>query len=294
MDVKRLEAAVHVDQQSECMYRYVDSGTERFRTHCHDYFEIFLTLTGDVVHLVNGSRQKLAEGSLVFMRPDDIHDYELKSGQHFYFVNLTFTKNTVRQLFDYLSDSFPSERLLRCPMPPVAALSQKQRQRLQGRLEGLNAINWQDKKQLRLRMRILLMEIFTNYFIDCAGGEESIVPPWLEELCEQMRQPKNFAAGSARMLELCGKSREHLARCMKKYYGITTADFINQLRVNYAANLLARSRKPVLDICFESGFQNVSWFYERFKETYGITPQGFRSRLSAGVREEFPVKPAMP
>ena len=41
--VKRLKAAVHVDRESECMYRYVDSGTERFRTHCHDYFEIFLT-----------------------------------------------------------------------------------------------------------------------------------------------------------------------------------------------------------------------------------------------------------
>ena len=46
MEPKLLTAERFVDQRIECMYRYILSDTEYFRPHYHDYFEIFLVLSG--------------------------------------------------------------------------------------------------------------------------------------------------------------------------------------------------------------------------------------------------------
>lgn len=276
MDVKCLKARDHVDLETGCLYRYIYSETEYFRMHFHDYYEIFLTVDAKIVHVVNGQRQTLPEGSLVFIRPSDVHTYEYDRQRNYRFVNLTFTKETVEELFRYLGEGFPSKELLACPLPPVTTLNATERERVLNKMGELGAIGWQDKKKLQLQMRVLLMELFTRYF-GTIPQEDSDIPFWLESLCEAMKKPKNFMAGTPRMLELCGKSREHLARSMKLYYGMTISEFINDLRINYVANMLQSSNAPILDLCYESGFQNAGWFYTLFKQKYGVSPKQFRN-----------------
>jgi len=78
------------------------------------------------------------------------------------------------------------------------------------------------------------------------------------------------------MVALSQKNREYLSRCMKKYFGISVTEYINALKINYASNLLLRSNTPIISICFDSGFQNVSHFNRVFKKEYGISPREFR------------------
>ena len=78
------------------------------------------------------------------------------------------------------------------------------------------------------------------------------------------------------MIQMSGKSHEHLSRMMKKHYGKTISEYINDLRLNYWANVLTNSDTPILDICFECGFQNVGWAYTLFKKKYGMSPLRYR------------------
>ena len=91
-----------------------------------------------------------------------------------------------------------------------------------------------------------------------------------------MKKPDNFTLGQNRMVEICGKSPEHLSRTMKKYMNVTPTDFINNLKVNYAANLLANTNLKITDICYEAGFGNISYFYMLFNDAYWKTPKDFR------------------
>lgn len=278
MEYERLSAEENIDMEAQCLYRYVTGSTGGFSPHCHDYCEIFIVGEGVVRHFVNGSMVLLPEGSLVFIRPEDIHGYEYDSEQSkdTSYVNLTFTNETAQQLFMYLSDGFPSDALLDAEMPPYAVLSHDEKTRLLKHVGELNAVNWKDKKQLKLRMRTILAEIFTRYFARFEKNEDENIPIWLRDLTEAMERPENFVHGTEKMTELSGKSREHLSRCVKKYLGVTLSGYINELRANYAANLLLNTNSPVLDVCFECGFQNVSWFYSVFEEKYGISPGEFR------------------
>ena len=277
---ERLPASLNVDPEAECLYRYVYGANDIFKPHRHEYFEIFITISGTVTHFINGVTQKLPEGSLVFIRPDDTHAYVYDTPQssETAYINLTFTCETADLLFTYLSDSFPSNSLLSCDMPPSVLLNRLEKQRLLTRISELNIVNWQDKHALKLRMRAILADIFVRFFYNMPDSKEQAAPLWLSQLLSEMEHPDNFAAGIDRMIFLSGKSREHLTRSQKKYYGLTLTEYINDLRINYASNLLLNTNTPILEICFSCGFQSVSNFYKVFQAKYHVSPRDFRQK----------------
>ena len=154
-----------VDLDAGCLYRYVHGAGDVFFPHCHEYYELFLTVSGTVTHWVNDSTCELPEGSLVFIRPDDVHGYiydTLQSRETAY-VNITFTRETIDFLFRYLSDSFPSQQLLTCPLPPTVVLTQSEKEQLLRRLGELDVIRWPNKGELKVRMRVILADILTRW-----------------------------------------------------------------------------------------------------------------------------------
>ena len=95
---------------------------------------------------------------------------------------------------------------------------------------------------------------------------------------KQIQKPENFVKGIDRMIELSGKSPEHLSRSLKKYYNISPSQLISNLKLNYALNLLMNTNMKIIDICFEAGFVNLSTFYDSFKKQYDTTPREFRKK----------------
>ena len=274
----RLPVSLNVDPQAQCLYRYVYGANDIYRPHNHEFYEIFITISGTVTHYINGITQKLPEGSLVFIRPEDIHAYVYDTPQssETAYINLTFTYETAELLFTYLSDCFPSKDLLSCDMPPTVLLNRLEKERLLAQISELNIVNWQDKDALKLRMRAILADIFVRFFYNMPNSKEQSAPVWLSQLLSEMEHPDNFSAGIERMISLSGRTREHLSRSLKKHYGVTLTEYINDLRINYASNLLLNTNTPILEICFACGFQSVSNFYKVFQGKYGVSPREFR------------------
>lgn len=274
--VKKQLRTMHTDPETGCLYRFVRSEVERTRLHTHEYYEIFLTVEEESIHAVNGTRQLLKEGSLAFVRPTDVHQHVFHPEKKCRLVNITFDEATAQDIFSFLGDGFPVAKLMAEPLPPTVLLHQREKESLLRRMEDLCCIDIQDKAQLKQRLRVLLAQILSVYFSNAVKDDGDGAPQWLETVCERMRQQQNFCEGIDKMVELSGKTREHLARSLKKYYGISTSEFINDLRLNYAANMLKNSSIPVGELCYGCGFQNLSWFYNAFRKKFGITPRQYR------------------
>lgn len=67
---------------------------------------------------------------------------------------------------------------------------------------------------------------------------------------------------------------------MGKYFlmctGIKINDYITEVRLNHSLKLLKDTKMPVIEIAFESGFDNLSTFNRRFRDAFGISPTEFR------------------
>lgn len=274
MEPKLLTASRFVDQETGISYRYIFSDTEYFRPHYHDYYEVFLTLKGKALHLVNGERIRLAERTLVLVRPSDCHDYICEDEEAYSMLNITFTAQTAGELFDYLGDGFPKEELLNAPLPPQAHVSKGELERIERQMRSIRALKPGEYKKRKTALRLLLLRLITDHFSEPVADTDEM-PLWLEQMCAKLRDG-DFAQGSDYFFSLTDKTREHVSRCMKRCTGMTVSEYINDLRINYIANMLCNSNHSVTEIIFESGFNNISWAGEQFKKRFGVTMREYR------------------
>lgn len=195
------------------------------------------------------------------------------------FINFAFSKNPAKSLFDFLAGDLSINEMLTCPMPPTILLSNSECKRTENLFQAINYISSDNHFEKRLQCKSILTTLFTKYFSRFSADKDGrSIPVWLSHTCEQMKYIKNFCIGIPAMVEISGKTYEHLSRCMRKYYNTTVTEYINSLRLNYAANLLVNTDYSLTDIYLECGFNNPAYFSTCFKRTYALTPSAYRKK----------------
>ena len=71
-------------------------------------------------------------------------------------------------------------------------------------------------------------------------------------------------------------SRSHFCRFFKEVTGNTLTQYLHRLRIDKSKDLLLRSDLSIIEIAYEVGFENLSYFYKIFRNLTQITPQNFR------------------
>jgi AraC-like DNA-binding protein len=73
-----------------------------------------------------------------------------------------------------------------------------------------------------------------------------------------------------------GMKPTYFSRVFKQSTGRSFVEFVNRLRISKSCELLADGSTPVTQVCFESGFNNISNFNRRFQQLKGMTPSHYR------------------
>ncbi len=68
-------------------------------------------------------------------------------------------------------------------------------------------------------------------------------------------------------------------RYFKKQTKMTFTEFVNQYKINQAKTLLLQD-KSISEVCFESGFESLSYFNKLFKKITGENPSVFKKRYA--------------
>lgn len=261
----------NVDEKTECLCQHVTGKNRKVRIHNHDFYEVFLTLS-DTRHFINGKAEKLERGTLVFIKPSDIHGilYDRKSDCEI--INLSFSARLLELIANYLAisltfiDNLQTTRIL---------LPEFDTQHLATKLTGLS----DGIKPDIVSIRCILFELVTM-FLKESHSEEKKFPRWFDDMCNRMKEKDNFIAGTQRMTEISGKSREYISRSVKKYLGTTPTELVCDLRLTYAASQIINTHKNITDISLDCGFYSISWFNKMFIKKYGMSPSKFRKKES--------------
>lgn len=71
-------------------------------------------------------------------------------------------------------------------------------------------------------------------------------------------------------------SRMHLHRQLKMYCKQSASEFILEIRINKAKELLLDANIPILMISKQLGFKDPSYFSKVFKKAIGVTPSNYK------------------
>jgi AraC family transcriptional regulator len=72
-------------------------------------------------------------------------------------------------------------------------------------------------------------------------------------------------------------SRAHFSRIFKNDLGLSPMDFILKERLTLARNYLRTANYQIQEVCYMSGFNNLTYFIRAFKAEFGTTPKVFQN-----------------
>lgn len=246
----------------------------RGELHTHDFAEVFLVERGHAAHVVNGERQGLTRGDLVFIRPDDVHVFEALEGG-ITFVNVAMSMATLRTIesryFETRGEVWPWRKdgqpvRWRLPLRQLERASE-----WAGRLAGAAPT-------------VLLLDAF---LLDLVSLEDAALiqelPVWLAEAVARFTTTEEFAGGAGRLAALTGRTPEHVNRVVRRLTGRSTTEYINDLRVAHAARQLRLTDRSIADIAFGCGIHHLTYFYRIFGQRMGVAPSRYRRRQRMGM-----------
>ena len=105
---------------------------------------------------------------------------------------------------------------------------------------------------------------------------------------DQMQRCYDFilqeASRNIRLSEVAavaGLSNFAFCRYFKKATGKTLISFVNEIRISQACRLLIDTQMSITDVCFASGFNNLSNFNRQFRAIRRSSPREFRQRYAS-------------
>jgi AraC family transcriptional regulator len=256
--------------------------------------ELCLNLAGQA-RLQSGSQTVLlAARTAAFYRPDpdSLSAWRLPGSRH-QFLTVEFSIPFLeRHLQDQVATLDPVVRYAIRPRSPVAQLSpalpltpamrkfadELRDPRLSGPALGL----WYQAKALELaahfffpmpadasvrhpRQQVVARDRVAKVIAEL--GRDLVAPPTLEALGR-----------------LVGCSPFHLSRTFSQETGMTIPQYLRQLRIEKAAELLKSGRFNVTEAAMEVGYSSVSHFSNAFRETLGCCPGLYPLGLASPVR----------
>jgi len=138
------------------------------------------------------------------------------------------------------------------------------------------------RKLLEYRER--LSEIFRNSATIDLGNAE--IPDTDREFIDRLvkvieENIDDVELGSTILEKELSMSRMQLYRKVKTVSGMTPGEFIRNIRLRRAAQLLTSTNLTVSEIFYRTGFNNQSYFFREFKKHFNCAPNEYRARQTA-------------
>jgi AraC family cel operon transcriptional repressor len=219
----------------------------------------------------------LVAGDLVMIRAEDCHAL---TGKRFHLINVAFPAECWAAYCRLAGLEGTAFLLASVGPPPAVHVPEARREECAavfGRvLQGFQQTPvGRPARQALCRCWSTGMDFFEPHDSEAAEPEAEH-PVWLSLACRAMYEEENLRAGLPRFVEVSGVTRAHLTRTLNIYRRQTPTEFINEVRLQRAAMLLATTPADILDVAADCGFENISYFYRRFRRQFGKTPRVWR------------------
>ncbi len=252
--------------------------THRPEPHRHDFHELFWVERGAGIHFLNGAALPLKPGDLFLVRAPDAHGFAAAPGEALEFVNVTLRA----PVWDRVRAAhFRGRRVLfsaPADVPLGHRLAPERIARLDMLSADLRAGHWD-----RLAVESFLLGVLSMLAPRPMAPAGVPVPDWLRRAGERLAEHPNFCAGPGALARLAGRSPEHVARSCRRFLGKRPSDLVNEARLRHAAQLLAETDMPIIEIAMDCGLENLGHFYALCRRGLGAAPGVWRRQHASAA-----------
>jgi AraC-like DNA-binding protein/mannose-6-phosphate isomerase-like protein (cupin superfamily) len=271
--------------QSVATRRETRQGNRNF--HKHDFIELIIVLNGTGTHITKGTEHTVCAGDAFVVQPEITHAY-------------TDTKNL--SLFNILIHNQHLQSLERefIGMPGFYALFKLEpRMRVFKQFKSQLQLSAQDFKEISNWIDALEVESEQTTYIACSKAR-AFLHLIVCHLCMQYEAIASVDSNKLLLVANCihymdvhlsdslhltdlahaaGMSERSLSRNFHDSVGQSPIEYLLNMRLQRAGELLLASPTPITQIAFEVGFGDANYFTRQFRKWRGVSPRAFRKQF---------------
>ena len=269
--------------------RCLDHGypTPLARWHCHDEYELHLITSTSGKTFVGNWIGPFEPGHVVLCGPRLPHNW----------ISIDVPPEGVPQrdlVIQFQHGPFEKACQLIPELSEVLPLLERSRHGIEffGFSQNSGQEHWHKVKASRgMRRLTAFLDLMTDLArwhdyrllssVPMQGGENDAELDQINAIVNQITDNVSQHITAADVAAELGMSESRFSRFFRRATGNTFTDFVNQVRINRACQLLMSSDRYITDICYDVGFNNVANFNRRFLEIMGVTPSEFRKQAES-------------
>jgi len=267
-----------------------DLRVEAVPWHWHEELEGILVETGSVIVAVEGESYRIEQGNGCFINGGALHSvWSAKAGEcrlHSMVFHPRLVGGSLDSIFwqGYLQPIL-SEASSRCVIF---------HQGVSWNDQALMAMEdaWQacalEQPGYEFEVRHALSKLV---FLLAGHGAAGKMPPSekarreaerMKWMLQYIQEHYSEELTSAKIAKSAAISESECLRCFRSMIGTTPIQYVRQVRIQKAAELLTVTQEKIAEIGALCGFQEMSYFARAFRELKGCTPSEYRKRMGYG------------
>ena len=244
--------------------RIIHNQKIRFEPHLHYEVEIIALFKGNVSLSVGGKDCRMQAGDILIVFPNTVHSYT--SDESVDVGKFIFSPDILPELHDIFKSYYPGV--------PIVSGAEDILSLARDILSSFEKSSPTVKKAYLLLLTAKLVELCQpesrkDFDGDTLGA--------ILEYCQKNYRSNLKQRDVAAALHI---SESHLSHIFSAKMEINFCRYLNILRSDEAARLLAESRKSITVIAYECGFSSLRSFNRAFLDTRGVTPRQYRKSIT--------------
>lgn len=254
--------------------------------HWHDELEILVIETGTARVSVNGTDYMVNQGEGFFINTGVLHEAWRAGAKPCYLQSVVFHPRLVGESVDSILWQKYLEPLLSDPCRPCVHFVNVQKWE-ETATKAIQAA-WQsyvsEAEGFEFEVRERLSQLIFLLAKNCPTTGKKPSEKTLREgerikvMLQYIQEHYDGELTLGKIAESASISENECLRCFRSMIGSTPIQYVKQVRIQKATELLVSTNQKISDIGVECGFQEMSYFAKTFRELKGCTPGEFRKR----------------
>lgn len=277
-------------EQNEEIRAFFSSVHHKKNMHSHSFWEIVYVYEGEaLIHTENGTK-KLSIGDFVLIKPECIHSITLlreNKKATMWMCDCIFTQRYFNSIFDeYLKiidlNCYSLYSILSNNDASIIKLSDDNANNVKHLLwmiaHEYNHYTAGSDSIIKYALINLLAYITRMYEYETTNLSGVVSKNHeIDELAKYIRSNFSYKLPLDFLAQHMHLSREYLSRYFKKHMGKTISEYLAEVRIEKAKQMLRNSSYSVGDICEYCGYSSISSFQKAFKKLTGVSPSAYKA-----------------
>lgn len=251
-------------------------------THWHREMEIIVIKKGVGIITLNLESVHVTQGDIIFILPGQLHSIRQDCHYSMEYENIFFKQELLRTGTDDLCHREFLEPLFSglFDIPSHITPDHAHYDILNNCITQLDTCCFEQPYGYQLLIKGILFQLFfslvNNHPRKKTSTKRTYALDKLKLILSYIETHYEEPVSISEVAHICHYSDSHFMKFFKNCMGISFGQYINEYRLQIAAQLLKESDETILSIASSCGFDSLSYFNRSFKKKYGLSPGKYR------------------